>query len=105
MSLAVVWSQRAEEQLDEHVEGVRERRGVGAARALVVRVFERLDAVGQLPESAPRWRAVVDPAFRRLVVDDYVVIYRVAPEDRVIQVLSFRHGRQRPVSVDDVAEP
>jgi len=66
MSMAVLWSQRAEEQLDEHVEDVRERRGIGAARALVVRVFERLDAVG-LPESAPRWRAVVDPAFRRLV--------------------------------------
>lgn len=105
MTLQVVWSQRAEEQLDEHVEDVRERRGVAPARVLAVRVFERLDAVAVLPESAPRWRTVVDPAFRRLVVDDYIVIYRVAREEGCIQVLSFRHGRQRPVSADDIADP
>lgn len=105
MSLSVVWSMRAEDQLDEHVGDLQQRTTTDAARRLVLRVFDRLDAVADLPQSAPRWHAVEDAAFRRLVVDDFILIYRIDLEAGQIQVLSMRHGRQRPPAVDEVGDP
>ena len=105
MSLHVEWSVRAGEQLQEHMEDLEVRASTEVANRVLVRIFERLDAVADLPESAPRWLAVADPAFRRLVVEDFLVFYRIDLEKRQIQVLAVRHGRQRPPFPSEVGDP
>jgi len=105
MTLHIEWSMRAANQLQDHVDNLQERASSAVAKRVVLRVFERLDAVAELPESAPRWSAVDDPTFRRLVVDDFVVFYRIEQEKRQIQVLAVRHGRQRPPTPSEVGDP
>ena len=39
---------------------------------------------------------------RRLVYRKYVIIYRILEERGVVEVLSVRHQRQRPVEPDEL---
>ena len=91
------WTQYAVDQLDGLVDNLVERRGVDAARAVADRLLVRTRSLRDLPWSGPVWRPGQDDAFRRLVVDEYVVLYRVDVTTRVVFVLAVRHGRQEPL--------
>lgn len=99
------WTEYAVDQLDALVDSVAERRGVEAARAVADRLFERVRALRELPLSAPRWAPAKDATFRRLVVGEYVLLYRVDTGSEALFVLSVRHSRQKPLEPDEVPEP
>jgi plasmid stabilization system protein ParE len=103
--MRIVWSMRAEDQLDQHVANLKDRVSTAAAKRMVMRILDRLEDVAELPRSAPRWTSGPDPTFRRLVVGEFVVIYRVDEDNQQIQVLSLRHGRQRPPDPEEVGDP
>ena len=79
-----------------------DRRSQAAAQAMADRVFGRLRGVRSLPLSAPPWQPAQDDSFRRLVVDDYVLIYRVDVAREALFVLSLRHVRQRPAEPESL---
>jgi plasmid stabilization system protein ParE len=72
------------------------------AERLAHAVLERLEQLKTLPLTAPPWRLASDPSFRRLVIEQVVVVYRVPPDSGEIVILSVRHSRQRPVELTDV---
>jgi plasmid stabilization system protein ParE len=93
--MTVHWTRFALDQLMEIADGLAER-NIDRARAVVQRVLARVGGLAELPWSGPPWRGGPDPTFRRLVVDDHVVLYRVVEATDSIYVLAVRHGRQRP---------
>jgi plasmid stabilization system protein ParE len=100
----VKWTNFAADQLNEIVDGLVERKGHATARAVARRILERIERLCGLPRSAPRWLAVSDESFRRLVVGNHIVLYRVAENEGIIYILAVRHGRQRPLDGDEVPE-
>jgi plasmid stabilization system protein ParE len=68
----------------------------------VERILGRVAGLADLPWTAPPWRAAADPSLRRMVVDDYVVIYRVVVSEPAVYVLAVRHGRLRPPDPGDL---
>ena len=71
------WTQYASDQLDAVVDNLLERRGLDAARLVTDQLLHRARRLRELPWSAPKWVAGQDETFRRLVVDDFVILYRV----------------------------
>ena len=98
----VRWTQFASDQLDELVDACNERRGLEAAVGLAKRIASRVRKLREFPRAAPPWRPAQDEAFRRLVVGDIVVLYRIVEDENLIYVLAVRHGRQRPPKPADV---
>ena len=68
------------------------------------RILQRIETLEELPWAAPAWRAVSDESFRRLVVGQHVVLYRVADPEGVVYILAVRHGMQRPLDGDEVPD-
>jgi plasmid stabilization system protein ParE len=87
--------------IEEHLQERVDARRLDAA---IDAIFEAVDQVEAFPFSAPPWRATADANFRRLVVEDYVVIYRVDEATSEARILSVRHQKQRPAALDDVLE-
>lgn len=96
------WTQYAVDQLDVLVDNLVERRGVEAVKQTTDRLFQRVQTLSDLPWSGPEWVPAQDETFRRLIVDEYVVLYRVDKLQQRVFVLAIRHGRQRPLDPIDV---
>lgn len=60
-----------------------------AARAVVMRILQRIEQLTLFPRSGRAWRR----GTRELVVAPYIVRYRVT--DDLIDVIAVIHGRQR----------
>ena len=73
-------------------------KGAIAVNAIFDRVAEQLD----FPEAAPVHPKAFDDRVRRLVFKRYVIIYRLIVGQGVLEILSVRHQRQRPVEPDDL---
>jgi plasmid stabilization system protein ParE len=69
----VQWTQHALDQVTDLGDDLYER-SPDRAQAVLERILDRVGALAELPWSGPPWKAVADPTFRRLVVDDYIVI-------------------------------
>ena len=71
------------------------------SHANAVKVIDTLwDAMTRLRELPYRYRVVqgirsADKQVRRMPVPPYLVYYRVAEQERVVRVLTVRHGSQR----------
>ncbi len=74
----------------------------GDGAVVVDAIFDRVAEVLDFPESAPAHPTAGDPRVRRLVFRKYVIIYRIIEERRIVEVLSVRHQRPRPVEPDDL---
>ncbi len=96
-SVNIKWTKYAVDQFDALVDNLEEHRGREVALAVVQRLLQRLRKLPQLPRSAPMWIPAGEDTIRRLVVDDHVVLYRIAEEDNAIYILAVRHGRQQPL--------
>lgn len=102
--MKVRWTLHALEQMDALFERVVELRGEAACGEFRDQILERVGSLARLPWSAPRWGTEHDLTFRRLVVRDHVVFYRIAELDDAVYILAVRHGRQRPLEPDEVPE-
>ena len=101
--MQVRWTKYAARCLNDVVDNIVERRGKASAKAVVRRLFDATERLMALPRTAPPWRPANDERYRRLVVDDHVVIYRVDEPDSIL-VLAMRHGRRRPLEPSDISE-
>lgn len=102
MRVAVHWTDNAKGGLRAIQEYLEQRADERHVDATIESIFTALDQVQAFPFRAPPWRASDDANFRRLVVGDYVVIYRVEEKAAEARILSVRHQRQHPPTVDEV---
>lgn len=104
MRVRARWTDNAKVGLRTIEEYLQERVDARRVYATIDAIFDAVDQVEAFPFSAPPWRASDDANFRRLVVEDYVVIYRVDDATSEARILSVRHQKQRPATLDDVLE-
>ena len=71
-------------------------RSRAAASKMVKRVLDALLVLEEHPEAGPVWLDSEDMGIRRFVVDDYVVLYEVEPDARVIRIHTIHHGKEVP---------
>ncbi len=96
MAYKLVVAPRAESDLDEAAKYIAETLlAPDAARGLVSRI---LGAIGKLADfpltgSVVRFRFIPDFEVRRLVVDEFLVFYRVDESEQTVSVLRIRYGR------------
>jgi plasmid stabilization system protein ParE len=76
-----------------------------AMRARDVRlVVDKMNQLADFPLSAPVVPIEGLENCRRAVVGDYCIFYRYIPEGNIVRILSVRHGRQMPPTLEDLAE-
>jgi plasmid stabilization system protein ParE len=71
-------------------------RNPAAAYRLLARVEAARQQLSDFPRSGPRGPV---PSTRRLIVSPYVLTYREVDGD--VQIVDFRHGRQRGLGEED----
>mgnify|MGYP002641458394 CR=1 FL=1 len=101
MTFRDVWTDNAILGVREVGKFINEHQQGGGA-AIVGSIFDRVAEVLDFPESAPAHPTAGDPRVRRLVYRKYVIIYRILDERRIVEVLSVRHQRQRPMEPDEL---
>lgn len=102
MTRLVVWTNNAVSGVETIADFEFQRRPARSA-AVVNKILERVESIVDFPLAAPQHGAAADPGIRRLVFDNFVIIYRVPPaDDAAIQVLSVRHQRQRPADIGEL---
>ncbi len=100
MTYRVVIPQTVLDAIDSHLRYLR-REGAPAKRvdAWLDRLASHIDSLAELPRRCPVAEAVtaaVGYEVRRLKHGDYAVFYRIDERARVVEIMAFRHGRQRP---------
>jgi plasmid stabilization system protein ParE len=100
--MRVEWTEYALGELLVAVDELIAHRGARAQKRILDHVLERVRALADLPWAGPEWKPGGDVSFRRLVVEDHVLLYRVMEKENVVFILAFRHGRRRPVEPGEV---
>jgi len=101
VKLDVQWTENAVRALRDLAAWV-DRLRPGQGTDLAQSILDRVDKLGPVPWSAPGHPSAPDTRIRRLVYGKYIVIYRVRESAGVLQVLTVRHHRQRPVEPSDL---
>lgn len=96
MAYRILWSDSALERATEFFDFIA-RENPPAARRIVQDLFERVKALEEHPFLGRRLSDDADPSLRRLVVGNYIVVYRVNETRKVISIAAVRHFRQRPL--------
>ncbi len=61
-----------------------------AARNYLERLYNGLKALGNMPYMGQK--SDIDPAFRRIVIDNYLAFYTVNDEKRLVEIHRILHG-------------
>lgn len=64
-----------------------------------MRLFDLIESLDRLPKRFPIAEAVstaTGEEVRRMNFGEYAVFFRVLDSRRIVELLAFRHGRQRP---------
>ena len=96
MAYNIIVAPRALRDLDEVAEYVGETLlAPDAARGLVSRIIEAIGGLAEFPLKGAKveFEFVPDFEVRRLVVDEFLVFYRVDEAQRTVYVLRIRYGR------------
>ena len=101
MSYLVQWSASALDRLLEILDFIARENPRSATRT-VDEILERVEMLADFPRMGPVFSDESGPDLRKLVLDDYLVVYLVRDEKRVISVIAVRHSRQRPMTLADL---
>ncbi len=101
MSYRVQWSAWALDRLIKILDFIAEDRP-SAAKHLVDEILARVEALEDYPRLGPVFSEDYGPYLRRLILGDHIVFYRVQESRRRISIITVRHARQRPLSLEDL---
>lgn len=100
MSYRVLWSEFALRRATEFFDFIAEE-NPAAARRVIQDLFHRVEALAEHPLLGRRLSEGVDSSLRRLVVGNYILVYRVNEARQVISIVAVRHFRQRPLPQEE----
>jgi toxin ParE1/3/4 len=93
VSYGIVWSDSALDRVTEFLDFIAED-NPSAAQRVIQNLFDRVEALADLPHLGRPLLEGLDPSLRRLVVGDYIVIYQIEAR-KTISVVAVRHFRQK----------
>jgi plasmid stabilization system protein ParE len=92
LAYRIVWSESALERMAEILDFLAD---APAARRAATDLFDRVQDLSEFPRLGRSLDDEVEPDLRRLVVGDYVLVYRIEEKARTISIAAVRHFRQR----------
>ena len=101
MSYLVQWSASALDRLIEILDFIAQENPKAASRT-VDEILERVEILAEFPRMGPAFSEESGPDLRKLILDDYLVVYQVRQGKRVVSVIAVRHSRQRPLTLEDL---
>lgn len=100
MSFRVVIARAAEDAIAAQVEYLKQQSAPpDRVDRWLTGLFDLIDSLNELPRRFPVAEAVTAAAgfeVRRVNYADYAVFFRVNDAQALVEVIAFRHGRQRP---------
>ncbi len=75
-----------------------------AARRVVDDLLARVEVLAEYPRIGPVFSTESGPDLRRLILDEYVVVYQVQEAKGRVSVIAVRHSRQRPLTMEDLED-
>lgn len=103
MSFRVQWSASALDRLIEILDHIAQDRP-GAAVRVVDDIQARVEILADFPRLGPAFSADSGPDIRRLILGNFIVVYQVRETKREISIIAVRHSRQRPLTLEEIAE-
>ncbi|MFL6262185.1 MAG: type II toxin-antitoxin system RelE/ParE family toxin [Thermoanaerobaculia bacterium] len=100
MAYRILWSDSALERATEFFDFIAKENPTAAQR-VVQDLFYRVEALAEHPFLGRRLSEETDPSLRRLVIGNYIVVYRVNEARQVISISAVRHFRQRPLPQEE----
>jgi plasmid stabilization system protein ParE len=91
----IVWSEFALDRVTEFFDFIARDNPAAAGRA-VRDLFDRTQALAEHPRLGRRLSENVDSTMRRMVVGNYVLVYRIDDDRQTVLILAARHSRERP---------
>ncbi len=96
----IVWTAKARERLREIVAYLQQFSSAAAAR-IGKQIAAATRRLADFPESGRRVPELPGTHYREVIRGNYRIVYEVAPP-RVVRILTIRHGRQAPMTEEDV---
>jgi toxin ParE1/3/4 len=96
----VLWSASARERMIEFLDFIAEE-NPAAAKRVVGNLRQRVGTLADQPRLGRLLSEETDPDLRRLVVGNYLVVYRIQEARQVIDVVGIRHFRERSLPGED----
>jgi len=75
-----------------------------AAREVVDDLLARVEVLAEFPRIGPVFSEESGPSLRRLILDDYIVVYRIQEARQVVSIIAVRHSRRKPLTLEDLAD-
>jgi toxin ParE1/3/4 len=97
----ILWSDSALERIAEILDFIAEENPATAQRA-VEDLRGGVRRLADLPRLGRPLSDEMDPNLRRLVLGDYVILYRIHEASQTITIASVRHFRQRSLAGEEV---
>ncbi|HET6247192.1 MAG TPA: type II toxin-antitoxin system RelE/ParE family toxin [Tepidisphaeraceae bacterium] len=74
-----------------------EKKSAQNAVSVATRVIEAIDSLMEMPQRCKVYRSSRDPnhVVHALSLPPFIIYYRVIPSERIVVVLTIRHGAQR----------
>lgn len=94
MPYQVLWSASALDRVTEFLDFIAEE-NPGAARRVILELFERVQVLGEQPRLGRRLSEGIDSNLRRLVAGKYVVVYQIQDPQQTVTVIAIRHSREK----------
>ena len=103
MSYRIQWSATALDRLIKILDFIADDRPASASK-VVDDLLAQVETLAQFPNRCPAFGEGSDPELRKFTDGKYIVVYRVQEARRVISVIAVRHGRQQPLTLEDILE-
>ena len=101
MAYQILWSDSALERIAEFLDFIAEE-NPAAARRVVEDLRDRIRGLADHPHLGRLLSDEMDPDLRRLVLGDYVILYRIHETSQTLTIVSIRHFRQRSLAGEEV---
>lgn len=103
MSFEIQWTERALTRTEELLDFIAGKSSAAARRA-VDTLFDGVGALAQNPRLGRPHPRSNDQKLRRIVLREYIVIYRVEDASELVTILTVRHHREKSVDLEEVDE-
>ncbi len=103
MSFCVQWSASGLDRLIKILDFIA-KDSPPAARQVVDDLLARVEVLAEHPRIGPVFSEESGPDLRRLILGKFIVVYQVQEPERTVSVIAVRHSRQRPLTMEDLAD-
>jgi toxin ParE1/3/4 len=101
LAYRVLWSDSAQERITKIFDFIAEKNPT-VARRVVEDLLDRVEALAAHPRLGRPLSDEMEVDLRRLVLGDYVIVYRLQETRQTVLIIAVRHHRERSLPGEEV---